>query len=137
MQVCCGSSKLFWAELGSWKMSRVPVHAGTGPAEAVSGGAAAAAGGRLARAAAAAAAVQGRGWSDGGRILANGTLPEGTMGLQQWHTLRFSATGASLAAFFDGSQVAAVTDATYPVGWAGLSTGWHIAQFANFSLTRG
>lgn len=76
------------------------------------------------------------GWSSGGRVLANGTLPGGSMGLQQWHTLRFRAVGTTLAAFFDGVMLAQVDDAAYPVGWAGLSTGWHIAQFANFTMAR-
>lgn len=77
-----------------------------------------------------------RGWASGGRVLANGTLPEGAMGLQQWHTLRLRAVGSSLSAFFDGVSLAVVDDAAYPVGWAGLSSGWHIAQFANFSMAR-
>ena len=68
-------------------------------------------------------------------MLANGTLPSGSMGLQEWHTLRFTAVGTVLTAYFDGSCLANVTDAAYPVGWAGLSSGWHIAQFTNFSMS--
>lgn len=68
-------------------------------------------------------------------VLANGTLPAGAMGLRQWHSLRFTARGAQLTAAFDGVVLARVTDASFPVGWAALTSGWHAAQFANFTMT--
>ena len=37
----------------------------------------------------------------------------------------------------DGAVVATVQDGDFPVGWAAVTTGWHIAQFANFSMTHG
>jgi hypothetical protein len=70
--------------------------------------------------------------ADPRRILANGTLPS-LVGLQRWHALRFSANGSTLSAWVDGALVATVEDGAYPVGWAGLTTGWHIAQAGNFS----
>lgn len=73
--------------------------------------------------------------AEGGRtVLASGVLPA-PMGLQQWHTLRFVAKGAALSAYFDGALVAQVQDATFPVGWMGLTSGWSITQFANFSAS--
>lgn len=74
---------------------------------------------------------------DSRAVLANGTLPNGTMGLQQWHTLRFTAIGTTLTASFDGNRLTTVQDNYYPVGWSGLSTGWHIAQFKEFILANG
>ena len=70
-------------------------------------------------------------------ILANGTLPSGTMGLQQWHTLRFTVINTTLTAYFDNQTIGTVQDTVYPVGWSGLSSGWHISQFKEFSLGNG
>jgi len=68
-------------------------------------------------------------------VLAQGALPgSGGGALQQWHSLRFSAAGTTLTAAIDGTVVATVEDSSFPVGWAALTTGWHIAQFANFSM---
>ena len=67
-------------------------------------------------------------------VLAQGALPSGGA-LQQWHILKFSATGATLTASIDGNVVAQVNDNTYPVGWAALTSGWHMASFSNFSMT--
>lgn len=84
-------------------------------------------------------------------LLASGTLRTGPggMGLRSWHKLRFAVTdssstvdsssGPSLSAWFDGqplfSDLVDATSPVYPVGWAGLSSGWHVSQFANFSFT--
>jgi len=76
---------------------------------------------------------QRRGLGDPRIVLAQGSLGAGV--LQEWHRLRFSAAGTSLTAEIDGAVVATVQDGAFPVGWAALTSGWHIAQFSNFSLT--
>jgi hypothetical protein len=74
-----------------------------------------------------------RGLGDSRIVLAQGSLGAGA--LQQWHRLRFSAAGATLTAEIDGAVVATVQDGAFPVGWAALTSGWQISQFANFSMT--
>ena len=66
-------------------------------------------------------------------LLMSGALAGGV--LQQWHALAFSAAGTTLTASIDGAVVATVQDASFTVGWAAITTGFHIAQFANFSMT--
>ena len=67
------------------------------------------------------------------RVLANGTLAPAQFSLQSWHRLRFTANGTLLMVWLDGVQLCSVHDAMYPLGWAGLSSGWSIVQFANFT----
>ena len=76
-----------------------------------------------------------RGLGDPRVVLAQGSLGAGA--LQQWHRLRFSAAGTTLTAEIDGAVVATVQDGAFPVGWAALTSGWQITQFANFSMSHG
>ena len=75
------------------------------------------------------------GLGDSRIVLAQGALPAGVQAFQQWHALRFSAVDTTLTATIDGTVVAIVQDSAFPVGWAAVTSGWHIAQFANFSMT--
>jgi hypothetical protein len=120
---------------GSWAIAAGPDAPGELSEAEVAARVAAGRGPRRSAAAAAAAPPPPPLRADPRVTLANGTLPAGAMGLQQWHTLRFTAAGATLCAYFDGAQLACVHDATFPVGWAALHSGWSITQFANFSMT--
>ena len=124
---------------GSWAVTK-----GSGSAAGWVGGGEAAEEGRRRRrprasghAAGSAGPARPRRLRDSRAVLAQGALPGGGGALQQWHTLRFSAAGATLTAAIDGDVVASVQDGDFPVGWAAVTTGWHIAQFANFSMTHG
>lgn len=65
--------------------------------------------------------------------LASGTVsfPLGT-----WLTLALSFSGSTISAFANGTQLASVTDTTYPSGNVALSSSqWNDAQFDNFAVS--
>ena len=52
-----------------------------------------------------------------------------------WHTLELQAKGVATTALLDGHEVGTVRDYAFQRGWAAVSSGFHLAEFANFSLT--
>jgi len=71
----------------------------------------------------------GAGVGDGG---AGGASADGAAGA--WRELTIAAVGQSVACWVDGRLLANVSDAAFATGWAGIGSGFHLAQFANFSL---
>ena len=53
-----------------------------------------------------------------------------------WHTIELRTKGTVATAFLDGHEVGTVRDRVFQRGWAALSSGFHLAEFANFSLVR-
>lgn len=53
-----------------------------------------------------------------------------------WHTLELRAQGTVVTALLDEREVGTVRNSVFRRGWAALSSGFHVAEFANFSLTR-
>ena len=68
----------------------------------------------------------------GNVTLAQGALASGAAGA--WRTLRLATHGTTITAWIDGALLANVTDTTFARGWAGIGSGFHTAEFANFSL---
>ena len=52
-----------------------------------------------------------------------------------WHTLELRTRGAAVTASLDGHTVGRVWDHTFIRGWAALSSGFHLTEYVNFSLT--
>lgn len=52
-----------------------------------------------------------------------------------WHQLRLTCRGDEVRAWIDGRPVAEMRDATYPRGLAGLTSGFHPADFDELSVT--
>ena len=65
--------------------------------------------------------------------LAAGTTPFGT---GAWHRLALTFRGTTISASVDGKPLAQVNDTTHQSGMAGMGTGWNVASFDNFSITR-
>eukprot|EP01043_Picozoa_sp_COSAG02_P031936 COSAG02_NODE_2111_length_9804_cov_5.586296_2_plen_980_part_00 len=74
-------------------------------------------------------------WSilSGMTVLASDTGPALSDG---WHTLELRAKGTVVTALLDEHEVGTVRDSVFQRGWAALSSGFHLAEFANFSLIR-
>ena len=69
----------------------------------------------------------------GNVTLAQGALPAVHAGA--WQGLKLAAVGDSVTCWVDDHLLANVTDRAYARGWAGIGSGFHLAQFANFSLS--
>ena len=84
---------------------------------------------------------QNRTWAlrAGATTLAEGRLPRLAGGsatrTAAWHELKIGAVGDSIKGWVDGQLLADVTDTSFARGWAGVGSGFHLAQFANFSLS--
>jgi galactosylceramidase len=72
----------------------------------------------------------------GQRTLARGALASGRHP-GTWHALRLAARATRITAWVDGALVANLSDATFARGWAAVGSGFHTAEFANFSLSEG
>ena len=53
-----------------------------------------------------------------------------------WHTLELRTQGTAVTALLDGHELGTVQDHMFERGWAALTSGFHLAEFANFSLVR-
>ena len=63
-------------------------------------------------------------------------MPPGqrALGKQPWHNLKLVFEGATIKAFIDGSQVAAVTNSTFAAGMVGLGTHTSTPCFDNLII---
>lgn len=70
----------------------------------------------------------------GHRALASGAVaPPGG----RWHRLSLEARGSQIEAALDGQRlVAATSDGRFQRGWCGLGTGWHGAEFRDWTMVR-
>jgi hypothetical protein len=73
------------------------------------------------------------GSGDSRRILAQGSTGR-PLAPGVHRALSLAAIGSTLTSRIDGVVVANVTDSTYTIGWAGISSGWHRAEFDDLLL---
>lgn len=71
----------------------------------------------------------------GAGSIAGGVLSTGPPAPGSWHTLTLTTTGTTLTVAVDGVTVITLQDSTYTNGYVALGSGYHPAQFVNFSVT--